>query len=236
MLKQEYGPLMTSLGVSLAQITLTQSLLSFADEIDRATQYARAFIEKVTENNAKLKKPYTPEQQTETIMAGLKKQLNQLPIFENANNFHIAVVASEDPVIKNWLNENIKKDTHQLTEATNKPYNITPLYLAHFLGKNDVIALFDKHNIKLGTLSPFQRDLLQAAIDGRKPEKKKIPSIPFQRTLRRDPKQYIQHIRRLVTNVLTDAKFSKTLQKEHPRFYAWLMAQGVEYIRQEKSS
>ena len=237
-LKREYGPLQAFLGLSLAQLTLSQSLLTFANEIDKATKYSQAFIEKAKDNNFKLKEPYSADKLIEEIMPTLKTRLRQFPILKGADDFHIAVVASEDPGIKNWLYRNI--DDPNLKEVfskpTEKPYKVTPLYLAHVLGKNDIIALFDKYNIKLGRLSPFHKDLLQAAIDSRKSEKKKIPSIPFQRTLLRDPKKYIADIRRLVTNVRTDVEFNETLQKEHPEFYAWLMSQGVEYIRKAESS
>ncbi len=201
----------------------------FAAKLAQAYENAHAILKAMRENN--------PQESADNIINKMLTELEKTYLFKGANQYHIAVLVSDDPAIRNWLQREIQGSSKKnaIEQETPNAYSLSPLFLAHLLDKQDLITLFKKSTAELGTPSRFHAKLLWIADESRKDQKKWIPSRFYRRDMMRFPnkEEYRQKTLLVIKNLQFDQKYRNMLKEADIRFYNWILNKQRELAQAE---
>ncbi len=219
----------TGVPTKMVAATLDMQLfLPFAARLTQASENAHAILHAMKEN----------QEPVIAIIKKIKAELGKTYLFKGANDYHVAVLVSDDQAIHDWLKQRIqnpKREQKELKEAleglTGNAYHVSSLFLASLLDKQDLVELFKKREVELGKPSRFHAKLLTIAAESRKPEKKWMPSQRYREIMMesREQEKYRKQLILLLKNIQFDPEFRDKVKEEDMRFYNWLLKKQQEF-------
>ena len=220
----------TGVPIKMVAATLDIELFfPFAAKLAQASESAHAILHAMREDN--------PQESEIKIINRIKTELGKTYLFKKANDYHVAVLVSDDPAIHDWLQREIQDSSKKtaIEQPTKNAYNLSPLFLAHLLNKQDLITLFKKSTADLGKPSRFHTKLLWIADESRKDQEKWIPSLPYRRGMMRLPnkEEHRQKTLLVIKNLQFDQKYRNMLKEADIRFYNWILNKQRELAQAE---
>ena len=227
----------TGVPIKMVAATLDMQLfLPFAAKLTQESEDAHAILRAIRENN--------PQEPVNKILQRILIELNKTYLFKGANDYHVAVLISDDQAIHDWLKQRIQDPKRKqkelqgaLEELTDNAYHVSPLFLASLLDKQDLVELFKKREVELEKPFRFHAKLLAIAAESRKPEKKWIPSRRYREIMMesREQEKYRKQLIMLLKNIQFDPEFRDKLKKEDIGFYNWLIKKQQEFAKPEST-
>lgn len=219
----------TGVPTTMVAATLDMVLFfPFAARLDLAYKNAHDILRAVRENNSL--------ESITNIIQKITAELKKTYLFREANEYHVAVLISDDPAINDWLTrriQNSKTKKAELEEITDNAFTLTPLLLSYLLDKRDIIELLTAREVELGKPSRFHAKILQIARDIRRKQKKWIPSRHYRELMMQSKEKgkYHNQIIMFLKNVQFDPTYRAKLKKEDIHFFNWLLEKQEEIIR-----
>lgn len=214
-------------------LLLPDALSIFPERIYLMKEFIEGVFNKAIENNRKLGNPHKDSDLIDQVLDELQIKLEKQAFLKDLTRFHVAVLASDIPMVNEWLKSDIieNQETFLLQFDQVGLHDISAAFLIFFFGNDDLKAALNKIGITLEDLKlgPVQKDLLDAEFE-RHTKEPWSPSSFFIQHVQSRPAEHSNEIRHLFSLMRMDPRFKKKLQAEQPDFYEWLMKEGIGYL------